>query len=382
MDMMGLRTASGFTLVLALASAGCVSTEGGVGFGMPESGDTGGPGSGDGTATGDSSAPQTSGGDDGGTGDGDEPDDDDGMLFDVGAGEGTSTGNGGDDSDDYCPVDFLFVIDNSNSMLEEQENLVNSFPGFADLVADALGYADFHVLVTDTDPKWNQCRHWLDSFGVDGCQYYGNICMFDGVDACVATPTECEDQIGAGINFPTAHVPTSGRPVNRSCQLAGDRRYISTDTTDLAADFECIGFLGRAGTNAEIVLDELKGAIDLSAPGGCNEGFLRDEAILVVVIVSDEADHNSVATWEEVHETLLNAKHGQEKGVVILGLTSNRPVCGVENNDASAPRIESLVSSFPYHRIAPVCTPDYSVELAALLADIELSCEEYIPPEG
>jgi hypothetical protein len=102
----------------------------------------------------------------------------------------------------------------------------------------------------------------------------------------------------------------------------------------------------------------------------------------VVVIVSDEADHNSVATWEEVHETLLDAKHGQEKGVVILGLTSNRPVCGVENNDASAPRIESLVSSFPYHQIAPVCTPDYSVELAALLADIEHSCEEYIPPEG
>src|SRR5688572_4421644 len=48
-------------------------------------------------------------------------------------------------------VDFLFVVDNSLSMLEEQTALVQSFPGFMRVVEQALGASDFHIMVVDTD---------------------------------------------------------------------------------------------------------------------------------------------------------------------------------------------------------------------------------------
>ena len=73
------------------------------------------------------------------TGAGDEGESDSGPLLDVGAGDGgvptgeTGTGTG------CAKVDFLFVIDNSNSMAEEQQRLVDAFPGFIASIEDTLG---------------------------------------------------------------------------------------------------------------------------------------------------------------------------------------------------------------------------------------------------
>src|SRR5688500_8456562 len=63
-----------------------------------------------------------------GEGEGEGPGADDGPHFDVGAAE-TSSGSGG--MDEGCQkVDFLFVIDNSASMEDEQDALIEAFPGF------------------------------------------------------------------------------------------------------------------------------------------------------------------------------------------------------------------------------------------------------------
>ena len=49
-------------------------------------------------------------------------------------------------------IDFLFVIDNSNSMANEQALLIDAFPGFVAAIEDGLPQAtDFHVGVTKTD---------------------------------------------------------------------------------------------------------------------------------------------------------------------------------------------------------------------------------------
>ena len=51
-------------------------------------------------------------------------------------------------------VDFLFVIDNSGSMADEQQQLVESVPGFVAAIEERLpaGTGTYHVMVTDTDP--------------------------------------------------------------------------------------------------------------------------------------------------------------------------------------------------------------------------------------
>jgi len=103
-------TVLGLPFLLAL---GCVDDDSGRVSGGPL------PGGGD------------DGGDDGGDGGGDET-----PAFDVAEGEG---GGAGDTESDCYAIDFLFVVDNSASMEEEQQALIASFPGFVASVRDVTG---------------------------------------------------------------------------------------------------------------------------------------------------------------------------------------------------------------------------------------------------
>ncbi|HEY8374956.1 MAG TPA: vWA domain-containing protein, partial [Nannocystis sp.] len=48
-------------------------------------------------------------------------------------------------------VDFLFVVDNSGSMADEQMNLINSFPGFISTITQTLDAQDYHIMAVSTD---------------------------------------------------------------------------------------------------------------------------------------------------------------------------------------------------------------------------------------
>ena len=82
------------------------------------------------------------------------------------------------DADVGCDaVDFLFVIDNSGSMADEQQQLIESVPGFVAAIEERLppGTGTYHIMVTDSDP-------WV--YG--GCE-----------DACTESAT-CEMQSADG----------------------------------------------------------------------------------------------------------------------------------------------------------------------------------------
>jgi hypothetical protein len=55
-------------------------------------------------------------------------------------------------------------------------------------------------------------------------------------------------------------------------------------------------------------------------PGGCNEGFLRPDAILVVTLISDEDDMYSEGDPDTWKQALLTAKADDEEAIVMLGL--------------------------------------------------------------
>ena len=71
-------------------------------------------------------------------------------------------GGGGDGFDDApvsgergCDrIDFLFVIDNSISMVFAQNELLDSFPDFMEVVRNNVAATDYHIMVVDTD-GWN-----------------------------------------------------------------------------------------------------------------------------------------------------------------------------------------------------------------------------------
>ena len=76
-------------------------------------------------------------------------------------------------------VDFLFIVDNSGSMREKQENLARSFPGFIEVVERELRAKDYHIMVVDTDA----------SSGAAGVR--GLMGLEDGDLSCRPAPACC-----------------------------------------------------------------------------------------------------------------------------------------------------------------------------------------------
>ena len=142
-------------LIASLALVGCAGDDNGGGqFG---SGTDPGPGEatsmGGGqttTAATDTDAPGTDGGtavaedDTAGDDNGDDNGAGEGSVFDVGMIPEPPTGDG------CTKVDFLFVIDTSGSMSQEQEALRLAYPAFIQGI-EATGISDYHVAVTTAD---------------------------------------------------------------------------------------------------------------------------------------------------------------------------------------------------------------------------------------
>ena len=183
-----------------------------------------------------------------------------GVRFDLGKQdlEGITVGDGTSGEPQRCTkVDLLFVIDNSGSMQNEQEALVASFPGFVDgmrtQLADVLGY---NVGVTTTDVF----RAHLPPL----CEIMGSLVTSTVGAGSDSSNMECGPYVSGG-------------------------RYM-TEEDDLAAKFACAATVGTVGNPEERPIEAALAALspEANAPGGCNEGFLRHDALLVVVVITDE----------------------------------------------------------------------------------------------
>lgn len=268
-------------------------------------------------------------------------------------------------------IDFLFVIDSSESMKDHQEDLVASFPGFAAAMQDAVAAQDWHVMVVDTDGQWNgsDCANACASLGT---------CPDEPAFDCGTPPPElCDITIGGGMVAPYGEGAS-----NADCGLA-DARYIDAGHPDLPGAFACVAQVGVDGSSAERTAEALVRAVspELVAPGACNEGFLRDDAILVVTIITDEPDDDSEGDAAAWYDAVVAAKNDDDTAVVMLGLLPDgdapAPVC---DNPIPAPRLAALLEAFPTSTRASVCEPDYSPFFSAAVEVIADTCEGFEPP--
>jgi hypothetical protein len=306
----------------------------------------------------------------GGMGEGDDGGGD-GPKFD------TPNGSAGDPPpiEEGCQkVDFLFVIDSSGSMEDEQDALLASFPGFISAIEDTLQIDDLHVMV---------------------------------VDAGATAGAGCDAILGAGRT-------TSGNGTN--CGLVGGQRYATQDQPDLVGAFSCMGARGFAGSGNERTMDSLLQSVTaLDDPGQCNDGFLRDDAILVVTVITDEEDSgadvnaspaldgscepadgdpNSAGAPDTWHDALVATKADDPAAVVVLSLLGDCDVGGacpgiaMDPFDATvpitgaepAPRLRAFTQSFEHGSVGPVCAADYAPFFADAVSVIDTACSEFEPP--
>ncbi|MCA9688513.1 MAG: hypothetical protein KC636_02820, partial [Myxococcales bacterium] len=286
-----------------------------------------------------------------------------GPLYDVGAEteEPTATDTTGTDSKGCTKVDFLFVIDNSGSMVDEQAQLIASFPGFIDTITSTLAASDFHIMTVGTDNGENTGLAGNCGNGVCNCTPAPTCCQA----ACVGNITSCQGFSCDDLPITACSFEYgSGRIYGADgalCGLPDGQSFMTSAQPDLEATFECIANIGTYGSGKEKPMLASSEAISPTTvgPGGCNEGFLRDDAILVLTFITDEEDdpndNGSPGDPADWYATILARKGDDPGAVVVLGLVgdSNLPggLCPVDvdpqmDGADPAPRLQSFVDMF------------------------------------
>jgi hypothetical protein len=291
-----------------------------------------------------------------------------GTKFDVG-----SDSTGIDVNPDTGPkegcqkIDFLFVIDNSGSMGEEQAALAASFNGFITSIENTVMAKDYHIMVVDTDAGnsfFEECLILCSFF--PECEGYPCDML--------PVPQGCDAMLGTGL---------TKNPKNQDCGIIGGNRYMIDGQPNLASTFECVAKVGTSGDGSERPMEAMVAAVStLNGPGGCNEGFLRKDALLVVTFITDEEDNQSNGNPVGWNAALVAAKQGKETSIVVLGLIGDpdqpNPVC--TNQAQAAPRLRQFAESFTYGSWGSVCSPDYAPFFDAAVSVIDTACDQFQPP--
>ena len=265
-------------------------------------------------------------------------------------------------------LDFLFVISRAGIMGPAQDKLVAAAPAFISTIQAQFDDFDVHIMVVDSVEEW-----WVEDCENMAC----GTCDIDPDYPCGYKPSVCDKTVGAGTVF-NAGPNTMDVP----CEL-GEHRYITKDTPDMKGAFECIARVGTWGDN--FMGDALVAAVSpqLNAsepePGGCNAGFLRDDALLVLTMIGPEDNvgfDGSQGKWQEWRQAIVDAKHGDLNAIVALGIISG-PDCK-PNIDPDL-RLCNLIPSFPNSVLEHLTLEDYgdAFDKAAVLA-LD-ACSSFVP---
>ena len=278
------------------------------------------------------------------------PDDDDGPLpidFDLGiipdVGELEEVGCQG--------IDFLFVIDNSGSMSAQQTQLLASFPGFIDAIQTSLDNVDsYHVGVITSDAY---------AGNAPGCQTIGDLVS-----------------------------QTAGSQSSNSvCTPFSSGLRFATDEDDLQTVFPCIAQVGTTGSFIEQPVTATVAALDpaKAEPGACNEGFIREDAILVVVIVTDDPpfdfdmdDAHPGTDTSGWYDAVIAAKGGEVESIVMIGFVPTPDDLSCTFVDS--PNLVGFIEEFGEQGVlASVCEDDYGPVFASTISTIETTCDNFVP---
>ena len=318
------RPSAGTATLGTLSTASATATEGGA---DDSSATEGSPGSEGGTA---------------GVGSGGVP------GFDVG-----SANPDGNQDDGCSKVDVVFAVDNSGSMSEEHDALrgpvFDSFP--QQLLDINNGIEDFRLGVIDACPK----PAWFHNWGASG-----------------------------------------------ACNFSTGANYMTSTSASLAAEFACVTDFSAQGyenmpdqcvDDGELADDDeqpsLTAAEAVSAAnlGGMNLDFVRDDAILFVVAMTDEDEEFAdVDSAQEIYNRLVAAKGGDVSSVVYLGIAGNS-VCagpyGTALDAVNAKQVASLFAADGQGLFWDLCQGDLETAFQTAISTlVDDTCQGFTPPEG
>lgn len=260
-------------------------------------------------------------------------------------------------------MDLLFVVDDSGSMKEEQANLASNFPKFVDKLnafkTKSGATLDWRVAVTTT-----------------------------GRD------------VSYGLRFPGQNTPMNVNEKGDNGKLRNDskcgatKRWVDKSDPNAAGVFSCLAQVGTSGPGYEMPLLTTRMALVDRMNDGTNAGFLRDDALLAIVILTDEDDCSrednnfivgSTSTCEgpQIRPVGIFTQDfdaaakgaGRWATAVIAGQTDCKSGFG---DAAEAKRLKELVALAGKNGVfSSICDGDLTKGLDAALATFDAACRSF-----
>jgi hypothetical protein len=295
--------------------------------------------------------------DDGGGGGG-------GGSVDSGPGGGTPDARQPDEFADATPVqkcdkmDILFVVDNSGSMGQEQDNLAANFPQFIEVLENFDSNLDYRVAITTT-----------------------------GRDYSYSTDT------GFGPVLPGSQDGGDNGAMLQRCDMT--RRWVEPGDPTPSTTFACAAQVGTSGPSKEMPLAVIKQAFSERMADNTNTGFRRDDALLGIVILTDEDDCSyeqsvtlgfSQSLCDDMMEPTATYKSfldgytgdaGRWAVAVIAGETDCSSDLG---GAAEATRLKQFVTQVGANAvISSICDADLASALNDALDTFDTACNNFPP---
>lgn len=212
-------------------------------------------------------------------------------------------------------VDILMIVDNSGSMEPYQIQLGRNFEAFIEFFIGAQ--VDYHIAVTTTtmrkptyDPSYPQCSQ-------------------------------------ADLD----EIPDPG-------QIA-DNRVITPQTADAATVFRDLVNVGTCGSGYEMGLETARLALSPELLSTANYGFLRDEAALSIIFVSDEEDTSPYPVNEYIND--FREVKGQRSREVFNAsalVVTDASTCGGSGSSVGSRYID--VATQTHGIVGNLCAQDFA----------------------
>jgi hypothetical protein len=204
-------------------------------------------------------------------------------------------------------VDILFVIDNSGSMAEEQATLAQNFEAFISVLERPEVEANYRIGITTTDNG----NPWCGTTGPEGgalrltsCRSRPTEFTFNGAmvieafdEACAAV---CPEEY-TNIAVQPSEIDGQDEPAARPWLESIEGRTNLPEGLSTTQAFQCFGPQGIDGCGFESHLESMWKSLRRSTTDGDEAyGFIRSNAILAIVHLTDEVDCSYNNEWESI----------------------------------------------------------------------------------
>lgn len=197
-------------------------------------------------------------------------------------------------------VDILFVIDNSNSMAEEQLSLDKNFSEFLTKLTGAN--ANFRLAAVSTDFKGANMQFETDALS------HGGASVLTGMSSSEieAIKSKCKAQFTADKPW----IDYEDLSKNYNLTDENDKQKFNSEVQDL---FRCEAIMGTGGSGLEKGLASMRSVLDTKV----GKNFKREGSIMAIVFVTDENDCSSNEITQDGQTLLCETKRNIEDSCIM-----------------------------------------------------------------